>query len=116
MPRTLGRLEPLTIDKAKTPGRYADGGGLYLIVKPGPRKSWGFLSRRGAKMTELGLGSTLDVSLVAARAEATELRTVPSAGGDPQVHRERISQAKALEDARSITFEKAARRYHQRHE
>ena len=37
MALTLYRLKPLTISKAKNPGRYADGGGLYLIVKPGPR-------------------------------------------------------------------------------
>ena len=39
MPRTLNRLKPLAVEKMKTPGRYSDGGGLYLIVKPGPRKS-----------------------------------------------------------------------------
>ena len=76
MPRTLNRLKPLAVDKAKRPGRYADGGGLYLVVKPAPRKSWAFIYRRGAKMTELGLASLADVSLVAARSEATELRGV----------------------------------------
>lgn len=115
MSRTLNRLKPLAVDKAKTPGRYADGGGLYLIVKPGPRKSWGFIYRRGAKMTELGLGSLADVSLVAARTEAAELRTVLIQGGDPKAHREHKRQAKALEDARTITFEVSARRYHERH-
>lgn len=69
MPRTLNRLKPLAVDKAKNHGRYADGGGLYLVVKPGPRKSWAFLFRRGGKMTEPGLGGLADVSLVAARAE-----------------------------------------------
>jgi integrase len=38
-----------------------------------------------------------------------------AAGGDPKAHRERKRQAKALEDARSVTFEAAARSYHQRH-
>src|SRR5262249_5571505 len=115
MPRTLSRLKPLAVEKAKTPGRYADGGGLYLVVKPGPRKSWAFIYRRGKKTTELGLGSTDDVPLVAARAEAAGLREVLSQGGDPRAHRERKRQAKALEDARSITFETAARNYHERH-
>ncbi len=36
-------------------------------------------------------------------------------GGDPRAHRERKRQAKALEDARSVTFEAAARNYHERH-
>jgi hypothetical protein len=53
--------------------------------------------------------------LLAARAEATELRVVLSGGGDPKAHRERKRRAKALEDARTITFETAARRYHERH-
>ena len=115
MPRTINHLKPLTVEREKTIGRHADGGGLYLVVKPGPRRSWAFLYRRGGKTTELGLGSTSDVSLVAARAEATELRGVLSDGGDPKAYRERKRQAKALEDARSITFETAAQRYHERH-
>jgi integrase len=114
MPR-INRLKPLAVDKAKTQRRHADGGGLYLVVKPGPRKSWAFIYRRGAKATELGLGSTDAVSLVEARAEAAELRGVLAAKGDPRAHRERKRQAKALEDARAITFETAARRYHERH-
>jgi integrase len=115
MAHTLNRLKPLAVDKTKVPGRYADGGGLYLIVKPGPRKSWAFIYRRGAKTTELGLGSLSDVPLVTARAERAELREVLSQGGDPRAHRERKRQAKALEDARTITFETGARRYHERH-
>ena len=35
--------------------------------------------------------------------------------GDPRAYRERQRQAKALKDARSITFETAARNYHERH-
>ena len=105
MPRTLNRLKPLAVDKAKTQGRYADGGGLYLVVKPGPRKSWAFIYRRGAKMTELGLGSLADVTLIAARTEAADLRAVMAASGDPRAYRERKRQAKALEDARAISFE-----------
>src|SRR5262245_56600110 len=115
MSRTLNSLRPLVVDRAKTPGRYADGGGLYLVVKPGPRKSWAFIYRRGAKMTELGLGGIADVSLVAARSKAAEMREVFRQGSDPRAHRERKRQAKALEDARSITFEAAARNYHGRH-
>src|SRR5215470_835793 len=115
MSRTLNRLKPLAVDKAKTPGRYADGGGLYLVVKPGPRKSWAFIYRRGVKMTELGLGGLADVMLVTARAEAAEPREVLSQGGDPRAHRKRKRQDKALEDARTFTFEASARRYHERH-
>jgi hypothetical protein len=115
MSRTIHRLKPLTVERAKNPGRYADGGGLYLVVKPGPRKSWAFIYRRDAKMTELGLGGVDSVSLSDARSEAAELRGVMATGGDPKAHRERKRQAKPLEDARSVTFEAAARAYHKRH-
>src|SRR5262245_2115675 len=115
MPRTLNRLKPLAVEKTKAPGRYADGGGLYLIVKPGLRKSWAFIYRRGTKMTELGLGGISDVPIVAAREAAAELRLVLSQNGDPRAHRERRRQAQVLEDARTITFEAAARNYHERH-
>src|SRR5262245_46703557 len=115
MSRTLNRLRPLAVDKAKIPGRYADGGGLYLVVKPGPRRSWAFLYRRGAKATELGLGSVKDVSLVDARKEAAVLRNVLAQDGDPRAYRARRVQEQALLDARSITFEAAARNYHGRH-
>ena len=84
MSRTIHRLKPLAVDKAKTPGRHADGGGLYLVVKPGPRKSWAFIYRRDAKMTELGLGGVDAVSLSDARSEAAELRGVMATGGDPK--------------------------------
>jgi integrase len=119
MSLTLHRLKQRTVDTAKMPGRYSDGGGLYLVVKLGandePRRSWVFLYRRGTKMTELGLGGVGDVTMPAARAEAAELREVLSQGCDPRAHRERKRQAQALKDARSITFETAARAYHERH-
>jgi hypothetical protein len=56
------------------------------------------------------------VSLIGARAEAAELYTVLSQGGNPKAHRERKQQTKVLEDDRSITFETAARNYHERYE
>ena len=78
MPR-INRLKPLAVEKAKIPGRHARWWRPLPVVKPGPRKSWAFIYRRGAKTTELGLGSLSDVSLVAARAEATDLRGVLAA-------------------------------------
>jgi hypothetical protein len=39
------------------PGRYADGGNLYLKIAKGGSKSWVFLYVRDGKQTEIGLGS-----------------------------------------------------------
>ena len=46
MARTTGRLTALKVERAKAPGMYADGGGLYLQVtgdgKKHVNKSWLF--------------------------------------------------------------------------
>ncbi|WP_414854177.1 Arm DNA-binding domain-containing protein [Methylomonas koyamae] len=43
MSRTLNKLTVKKIDAIKTPGRYSDGGGLYLQVSPTLSKSWCFM-------------------------------------------------------------------------
>ena len=42
MARTIGQLTALKVDKAKRPGMYADGGGLYLRVTHSGTKNWVF--------------------------------------------------------------------------
>ena len=38
--RTIGKLTALKIEKAKRPGMYGDGGGLYLRVTDDGAKNW----------------------------------------------------------------------------
>jgi hypothetical protein len=45
MARQLNRLTNLSVDRAKRPGMYADGLGLYLRVAPGGSKQWVFRFR-----------------------------------------------------------------------
>ena len=40
MARAIGRLTALKVEKAKKPGMYADGGGLYLRVTPEGASNW----------------------------------------------------------------------------
>ena len=42
---------------AKKPGRYGDGGGLYLNVSASGSKSWVFIWARAKLTREMGLGS-----------------------------------------------------------
>jgi hypothetical protein len=37
-----GKLKPLDVQRAKEPGRYADGDGLYLIIAGPTSKNWSF--------------------------------------------------------------------------
>ena len=91
----------------KEPGKYFDGHGLYLLVRPNGSRFW--LQRiviRG-KRTELGLGSASLVSLAKARDKAIENRGLAREGGDPL-------QAKhsALD---VLTFAEATRKVHEMH-
>jgi integrase len=56
------------------PGRYADGNGLYLLVRSGTSKSWVLRTQVKGRRQDFGLGSAASVSLVQARAAAAEMR------------------------------------------
>ena len=62
-----GRLKPLDVDRQTKPGKYADGGGLYLIVTGPTSKSWSYRFWKDGKERWHGLGSLKDVSLKDAR-------------------------------------------------
>jgi hypothetical protein len=59
-------------------GRYADGGGLYLIVSGPIGRSWLFRWKVAGKRRELGLGSFRDVplSMLPARRGQIECRVM----------------------------------------
>ena len=63
------------------PGRYSDGGNLYLNVTSTGATSWLFMYRAGGKRRELGLGSftgagsTATVTLAEARIRVGEIKT-----------------------------------------
>lgn len=69
--------------KTDTPGRYGDGKGLYLTVRPGGSGSWSYQYRVGATVKEMGLGSRADIDLAAARAAADACRQMRADGQDP---------------------------------
>lgn len=89
MARELNKLDAATVRAKKEPGRYSDGGGLYLVVKDSGAKSWAFLFRWDGKLKEMGLGglkgsgSLRGVSLAQARERAGECRDQLSEGLNP---------------------------------
>ena len=79
-----GHAKRLTAAFVRTarPGFWADGDGLYLDVDgDGPR--WAFVSQRGGKRRQIGLGSARTVSLARARELAHEVRETIQAGRNP---------------------------------
>jgi integrase len=87
MARTINRLTPQGVRTTVKPGRYADGGGLYLTVRAGGSKQWVYLFRWRGKLTEMGLGGVLAVDLKEARRRAAEAREKVARGINPVTDR-----------------------------
>jgi len=83
MARPINRLSARAVQTLTKQGYHADGGGLYLLVKPTGSKSWVLRFRRGGRLREMGLGSTQVVSLQEARAAALEHHKHLAGGEDP---------------------------------
>ena len=62
-----GKLNPLDVERESKPGKYADGGGLFLIVGCTTSKNWFYRYWKDGKERWAGLGSFKDVSLKDAR-------------------------------------------------
>jgi integrase len=106
-----GLLSPLRVGRESKPGRFGDGGGLYLQVKPGGSKSWLFMYKQDKKTLALGLGSFPDLSLASARKKAEAIRAMRENGVDPRAHRDAERQRQLVEVARAMTFKQCAEAY-----
>jgi integrase len=108
-------MSALAVSRAKKPGMYADGGGLYLQVTASGAKSWIYRFSLNHRAREMGLGPLHTVSLSDARVKAAECRQLRLAGVDPiEARKERIAKAN-LEAAKAITFKDAAEAYIESH-
>src|SRR5262245_24833566 len=83
MPRRASGLTVRKVETLRRPGRYADGHGLYLVVKPSGRKSWVLLYTFDNRRREMGLGGYPTMSLAAARKLTLQHREILSMGRDP---------------------------------
>jgi TPR repeat protein len=79
----MARLSPSKVASIKQPGRYGDGGGLLLNVKPTGAKSWLLRLQANGRRRDYGLGSVAKVSLAQARRRAADYRKLLAAGIDP---------------------------------
>ena len=84
------KLSATFVAQAKiAPGLYGDGNNLYLTVSPTGARSWVFIWKQHGRRRELGLGSatgagsTVSVSLKAARLAADRVRIQIADGIDP---------------------------------
>jgi integrase len=110
----LNKLSAVKVAKLNAPGRYGDGGGLWLQVSCiGERttKSWLFRYMLHGRARQMGLGPLHTVSLAEARERARQARAKLLDGIDPiDARHGQRDQAKAAA-AKQITFKDAAERY-----
>lgn len=92
-------------------GRYADGGGLVLLVSKWVTKSWAFRWQRDGRERHMGLGPLHTLSLAKARERAGECRLVVLGGADPIEERKAQRMRRKIEAARGVTFKKCAEAY-----
>jgi hypothetical protein len=83
-----GRLTARKVATAK-PGKYSDGGNLYLIVSPTGARKWVLRFTWRGRAKEMGLGSATSVPLADARERATDARRKVSQGFNPIEERAR---------------------------
>ena len=98
----MGKLTALKVKGLQKPGRYGDGAGLYLVVRPSGSKSWVQRAVVDGRRRDIGLGGYPVVSLAVARERAAANSTAVAVGHDPQAERRRPGLP---------TFREAAQRY-----
>ena len=106
--RTLNRISPTTFAKAREPGRYLDGGGLYLDIRGNGTRYWIFRFQLNNKAREMGLGSASIIGLADARTFAAQCRALVFRRIDPIEERARRREEAAKEAATAVTFKQAA--------
>jgi integrase len=123
MPKQVTKLTAVKV-KTAVPGRYGDGDGLYLFVRPAAKAEavatafWLFRYKVGGRMREMGLGRARGanaVSLADARAKAGDLHRAVRAGRDPLADREAGESERAAEAKqaviKAVTFKETAESY-----
>jgi integrase len=111
----LNMLTAMRVARLRTPGRHADGGGLYLQVTDTKTKSWLFRYSKAGKTHNVGLGALHTLSLAEARDKARGLRQLLLEGRDPLTEKWAQSTARAIAQARGCTFKHCADGYMRTH-
>lgn len=90
MAQQINRLSARSVQTITTPGRHADGGGLYLVVDKSGARRWVYLYREKGRLREMGLGGVLAVPLARARKLAANAREIRAGGQSPIEARRRV--------------------------
>ena len=87
----MGKLNVAKVRSLTAPGRYGDGGTLFLYVAPGGSKSWVQRITVNGRRRDIGLGAWPLVSLANARDKVIDNRRLARSGGDPMAAKRRAA-------------------------
>lgn len=111
MPRQIGKLTALSVQRLKKKGLHSDGGGLNLRITASGGKYWVYRFSQHGKAQEMGLGALHAVSLADARIKAAEARKLLSNGINPIESRNAVVAETKLAAAKAQTFRQCAEAY-----
>ena len=111
----IEKLTALKVERAKRPGMYGDGGGLYLRITPDRTKNWVFRYMLNGRPRWMGLGPLHTISLAEARKRAADNRLRRHDGVDPIEARRAERQKAQFEAAKAVTFKECAEAYIKAH-
>ncbi len=106
--RPKGELNAKLVENVVIPGRYRDGLGLYLTVRPGGSKSWVLRVQKDGRRHDYGLGGWPKVSLATARELARNNHDKLARGIDLKKERRKYKQVPTFAAAARERFEEVA--------
>ena len=98
------------------PGRYRDERGLYVQIRSPSNQSWLLRFQLEGRERWMGLGSLADFNLSEARERARKARQLLADKIDPLEARKAERASRALASAKAMSFEEAAKKYHEAHD
>ncbi len=114
--RTSNKLSVASVRSMNRPGRYADGGGLYLQISKIKTKAWLFRFMQHGRARQMGLGTLAVVSLHDAREKARDCQRLLLSSIDPIEARRADRMKERAAATRGITFKDCAEKYIKAHE
>jgi integrase len=100
----VGSLTATSVKALKTAGRYGDGDGLFLLVKPSGTRSWVVRVQKDGARRDIGISSEKKVSLAKARIEAATVRAQIQAGLNPATKRRKAAGIPTFREAAALVF------------
>jgi len=85
--QAASQVESRRVATLVAPGRYGDGGGLFLVISQALARKWVFRYRYRGNRHDMGLGSARVIPLSRARELAASARASLASGVDPRTSR-----------------------------